>query len=563
MQHLEQQLTNHRNWSILNRLIKYNLDECLNEVVVSIWGEEFVHIKKLGGIFKWNNNDVCNWISKLPLLKSDKEIILKKLSTEWVDGATVMVMTCYEWVSIIGLDYCDYLIIDTIIAGWRLGTNFVIPRSLTIPAGILLKSMINLTGLPREMAHSLVIADENCTKNGIGYCYGQLVCLGYKEYRILNDQKWQSYGYANEMFQLNRRKLPNGYSIPNLSHQQEVNNDFESGIIFSFPEINDRPTRNTKVGFEFDPTKDSFNLGRSTSSSIDLDIPGVIHVDESGLIGGPVSRFACRIECSRLAPFKSYIYAGCLDENKEIFVNKIIKGHRQSVTVLDSNNKKTFVDGFTTFGVKLWQPEIQEWLEISVLGDTYIPRKGCREMPGPHKETNLKNELTDGSIIDIAGILLLFQNPFTMTHQKKIDPIPIIEKFNNLHPHCPVLFNPIKLSYIDSELIMKKQINKLYESHKNVVSTIHRLRRNSNIDNVHVPITSYEEDLIDQWAYIFPACGHVHGFHKSLENGTNCPLCRTPGCFVPIAFAFESAICNDIPTHVFNPCRHAASKSTC
>lgn len=39
-----------------------------------------------------------------------------------------------------------------------------------------------------------------------------------------------------------------------------------------------------------------------------------------------------------------------------------------------------------------------------------------------------------------------------------------------------------------------------------------------------------------------------------------CPLCRSKGPFVPIAFSFESSICSGKPTHVFNPCGHVASK---
>ena len=53
---------------------------------------------------------------------------------------------------------------------------------------------------------------------------------------------------------------------------------------------------------------------------------------------------------------------------------------------------------------------------------------------------------------------------------------------------------------------------------------------------------------------VFTACGHVHGYHKSLE-GRPCPLCRKHGAFVPIAFEFEAAISDCKPTHVFNPCK--------
>jgi hypothetical protein len=66
----------------------------------------------------------------------------------------------------------------------------------------------------------------------------------------------------------------------------------------------------------------------------------------------------------------------------------------------------------------------------------------------------------------------------------------------------------------------------------------------------------------EQRSYVFPACGHVHGYHKSLD-GRCCPLCRKHGPFVPIAFAFEPSLCDRSPTHVFNPCGHVASHRTC
>ena len=43
-----------------------------------------------------------------------------------------------------------------------------------------------------------------------------------------------------------------------------------------------------------------------------------------------------------------------------------------------------------------------------------------------------------------------------------------------------------------------------------------------------------------------------------LSNG-NCPLCRCVSPFVSIQMPFESMICDQYPTHVFNPCGHAAS----
>jgi hypothetical protein len=79
---------------------------------------------------------------------------------------------------------------------------------------------------------------------------------------------------------------------------------------------------------------------------------------------------------------------------------------------------------------------------------------------------------------------------------------------------------------------------------------------------MHIPAIDYDDIDEEHRAYVFPACGHVHGFHKSLQ-GRPCPLCRKAGPFVPIAFSFEPAIDCSIPTHVFNPCGHVASRKTC
>jgi pellino protein len=76
--------------------------------------------------------------------------------------------------------------------------------------------------------------------------------------------------------------------------------------------------------------------------------------------------------------------------------------------------------------------------------------------------------------------------------------------------------------------------------------------------------------------FIFPACGHVHGFHAALINRyadtlfkqvkfvlaycvRSCPLCRMNGPFVPLSYSSDSAICMEEPTHVFNPCGCVAS----
>lgn len=61
------------------------------------------------------------------------------------------------------------------------------------------------------------------------------------------------------------------------------------------------------------PLRDVFQVGRAMAGGNDFTVPGVLHVDDEGCTTGPVSRYACRIECERLPPFRVFIYAGGFD----------------------------------------------------------------------------------------------------------------------------------------------------------------------------------------------------------------------------------------------------------
>ena len=96
----------------------------------------------------------------------------------------------------------------------------------------------------------------------------------------------------------------------------------------------------------------------------------------------------------------------------------------------DMSNEKTIeesIDGFTTFGIKLWQPEVKKWYEVSVFGKTYdisyytstamsspASQPGSGSKPSVIRSSRLGNLLTDGSIIDIHGVYLLYQSPIKM-----------------------------------------------------------------------------------------------------------------------------------------------------
>jgi hypothetical protein len=155
----------------------------------------------------------------------------------------------------------------------------------------------------------------------------------------------------------------------------------------------------------------------------------------------------------------------------------------------------------------------------------------------------------------------------------------LIDSLNARRPQCPVLFSEIKFSYLDSfQRVRNAQARAERESQDARQSGL-------RCGPVHVPSVDLFDIHEEHRSFVFPACGHVHGYHKSLD-GRPCPLCRTQGVFMPIAFAFESSCLlsyafhygnenlDDVsnsrdwqdhhpldPTHVFNPCGHVASLS--
>lgn len=52
-----------------------------------------------------------------------------------------------------------------------------------------------------------------------------------------------------------------------------------------------------------------FQVGRMLVAQNDFVVRGPLHMDSYGALCGPVSRYACRIECERLPPFRTFIYA--------------------------------------------------------------------------------------------------------------------------------------------------------------------------------------------------------------------------------------------------------------
>lgn len=71
-----------------------------------------------------------------------------------------------------------------------------------------------------------------------------------------------------------------------------------------------------KIVFEYvpDPSKDMFQVGRVATN--DFIVKGPLHYDHEMVTCGPVSRYACRIEVERKAPFRAFVYAAGFNADK-------------------------------------------------------------------------------------------------------------------------------------------------------------------------------------------------------------------------------------------------------
>lgn len=91
-----------------------------------------------------------------------------------------------------------------------------------------------------------------------------------------------------------------------LQYQSQTRIEFR---VPSPPTFDDAAQQTVTLMFQSDPTRDMFQLGRAVNGGNDFVVPGVLHVDDEGCTTGPISRWACRIECERLPPFRSFVYA--------------------------------------------------------------------------------------------------------------------------------------------------------------------------------------------------------------------------------------------------------------
>jgi hypothetical protein len=70
--------------------------------------------------------------------------------------------------------------------------------------GVIFGKVSDLSEIDPTIAQEVIEANRRCSLTGEGSIYGQLLTIGYSEYRQ-HDKKWVSYGYCNNKFLLKRR----------------------------------------------------------------------------------------------------------------------------------------------------------------------------------------------------------------------------------------------------------------------------------------------------------------------------------------------------------------------
>lgn len=147
-------------------------------------------------------------------------------------------------------------------------------------------------------------------------------------------------------------------------------------------------------------------------------------------------------------------------------------------------------------------------------------------------------------MVDLGGVVLLFRAPSPPLRRGSLD--LIVDGMNSKQLSCPVQLQPLKVTPVSKALAVKAAL----------AAAEGRGMWDTSLRSAP-PIMSISKTEIS--TYVFPACGHVHGYHSALQNKL-CPLCRTRGPFLPLSYCFEETICSACPTHVFNPCGHAISR---
>lgn len=212
---------------------------------------------------------------------------------------------------------------------------------------------------------------------------------------------------------------------------------------------------------------DVYQIGRASCGAVDFVTRGRVHQEFSrgGELRGPVSKYACRIECSRSPPYTCSVFAGGSDLTERGV--EVMLGEHAPRWWCPTAVGENLLDGFTTYGVRVFHPELGEWFEVSARGLPYRCRPAGQIGAGIDargsillqaaptariSDRRFGNVLTDGSLIDIGGVTFLFRAPPAASSPSGASAATAIFKaavlrLNLLRPYCPVLFSRLRFVF--------------------------------------------------------------------------------------------------------------------
>lgn len=166
-----------------------------------------------------------------------------------------------------------------------------------------------------------------------GHLYGELVTLGYRSYQLSSNQDLIPVGTANDIFRLHFKQ-----TLEEESYQTAATIIIKPNMVMAnknyYPAIGACEVQistihsislflQTRNPPEYDPRKvDVYQFGRSECGANDWILRGLTGEADAGQgrnKRGSVSRYSCRIVCSKQAPYTCRIYAGAFNESQVRF----------------------------------------------------------------------------------------------------------------------------------------------------------------------------------------------------------------------------------------------------
>lgn len=311
--------------SLSKHLQTYDFEKYLDEVTYHILHSNTSMIKD-GSVEQFGD-----WIYTLKFIGNDEKRrkVVNRLREEEIDGFTFMYLTDIEWLNDLKLDRYIFELLSCIRIGWAGVWTDPVDVPEGVPCGVVTGVVADLRAVSVDMARELVAANNDCKSTGAGLFYGQLVVLGYREYRMEGDI-FQPVGQSNDKFVLRRRTIPNGLTFVSgartatATHRIKYTSRVATKDMMLTEEGSGVDTRTVSSQGEFcfapDPATDVFQVGRLIEPNNDFVVKGPLHYDSSGKQCGPVSRLACRIVCSRLPPFRCFILACGFNADKVYYL---------------------------------------------------------------------------------------------------------------------------------------------------------------------------------------------------------------------------------------------------